>query len=375
MLQLSKSAKDVPDSAVFKGDLDQVRTIADQEEPESEPRADTIRGGASIVRAMSKIRTERQAHEAERIQEERMMPIGENETVEWDGLRRRKTVLGDGPGSLSRRKTVHPPLGMSHFPDDDNISNPDSEVHPGFFGRIGRKAHHNSRHSQRTGRSPVPMEGINVAPNKRDPAEDSVSDISQEHVLGLPAGLQRPHDDTDTSYKGAGGSHHIRFTDDTEARERADSQASSHLAPPRPPPHAHGNKRQFSFQNVFHKRRSDPEDDDRPTSKGGHSFSSRKSNNSQPTEEERLGLVTGDSSKSLPQYSELPEYEEEPEEDWDRMATDQSSSPEQIDIGSGDLGKQRTRDDYDDDDLYDAPVRIPKGFEDGRGGASGGSFV
>ncbi|EOD43372.1 hypothetical protein GTA08_BOTSDO12767 [Neofusicoccum parvum] len=34
LLQLSKSAKDVPDAAVFKGDLDQVRTVAEQEEPD-----------------------------------------------------------------------------------------------------------------------------------------------------------------------------------------------------------------------------------------------------------------------------------------------------------------------------------------------------
>ncbi|KAK3066311.1 hypothetical protein LTR53_017394, partial [Teratosphaeriaceae sp. CCFEE 6253] len=143
LLQLAKSSKDVPDAAVFKGDLDQVREVAQVEEPESEPRADTIRGGAGIVRAMSKICTKRQADEARRIHEERQMEsIGEGgEEFEWDGLRRRKTVSSMGrsaSGSLARRKTVHPPLGMSHFPEpDDAVSEPDSEVHPGFFGRIG----------------------------------------------------------------------------------------------------------------------------------------------------------------------------------------------------------------------------------------------
>jgi len=39
LLQLSKSAKNVPDAEVFRGDLDQVRTVAEQEEPESEPKA------------------------------------------------------------------------------------------------------------------------------------------------------------------------------------------------------------------------------------------------------------------------------------------------------------------------------------------------
>ena len=56
LLQLSKSAKDVPDTAVFAGDLDQLRTIAEQEQPESEPKADAIRGAAAIVRRFSTAR-------------------------------------------------------------------------------------------------------------------------------------------------------------------------------------------------------------------------------------------------------------------------------------------------------------------------------
>ena len=55
LLQLSKSAKDVPDAAVFKGDLDQVREVAEQEQPETEPKADAIRGTAAIIRAVLKI--------------------------------------------------------------------------------------------------------------------------------------------------------------------------------------------------------------------------------------------------------------------------------------------------------------------------------
>lgn len=74
LLQLAKSSKDVPDTAVFSGDLDQVRTIAEQEEKESEPRADTIRGGAAIVRAISKRRTARQAEEVKHMHDEIMQP-------------------------------------------------------------------------------------------------------------------------------------------------------------------------------------------------------------------------------------------------------------------------------------------------------------
>lgn len=369
LLQLSKSAKDVPDTAVFKGELDQVRTMAEQEEPEYEPRADTVRGGAAIVRAMSKIRTKRQAEEAYRIHEERMEPIGENEQVEWDGLRRRKTVSDGTPGSIRRTKTVHPPLGMSRFPDD--VSEPDSEVHPGFFGRIGRKAHTTSQRRV-PGHSPVPMGSVTVGPNKR---ESDASQEAPEHVYGLPPGLQKSGDgqNEDTTYRGAnaGLSPHIHFAGPEAAaaeRDRASSRGSS-LAPPRPPPHAHGNKRQFSFSNVFHRNKSDGGDSTgRPVSRGALSFASRHSRNEVPTEEERLGLVTGDSSKTLPKYDEVPEYEE-PEGDSDewQVTSGTSSSPEQVGA-SGDLGKQRRRDPYDDDDLYDEPLRSPTKDYEGRRG-------
>ena len=135
LLQLSKSAKDVPDAAVFKGDLDQVRTVAEQEEPEYEPRADTIRGGGALLRSISKMRTKRQEEEVKRIHDETMSPIRENEVVEWDGLRRRKTIVEPGQTpALQRQRTIHPPLGMSHFPeDDDDRSEASSDMHPGFF--------------------------------------------------------------------------------------------------------------------------------------------------------------------------------------------------------------------------------------------------
>ena len=42
LLQLSKSAKDVPDAAIFKGDLDQVREVAEQEASKSEPKAEDV---------------------------------------------------------------------------------------------------------------------------------------------------------------------------------------------------------------------------------------------------------------------------------------------------------------------------------------------
>lgn len=315
-----------------------------------------------------------------------MQPIGENEEYEWDGLRRRKTVSSGG-GSISRRRTIHPPLGMSHFPDE--ISEPDSEVHPGFFGRIGRKTHTpiGSQSKRRSGHSPVPLS--NVSPTKGS------TDLSQEHVYGLPSGLRKheEHED-DTSYKGAASSDgpHIHFVGDAaaDARDRGSSIGSS-LAPPRPPPHAHGNRRQFSFQNVFHRRRDgeerEGEDADRPISRGALSFASKSSNREYPTgdqttEEERLGLVHGDSSKKLPKYSELPEDDPEghDSDEW-QVTSGTSSSPEQIGMGvaASDVGRRRTRDTYaddDDDELYDEPLQSPLSREDNRrGGGRGGAFV
>ncbi|KAK3710967.1 hypothetical protein LTR37_009988 [Vermiconidia calcicola] len=401
LLQLAKSSKDVPDAAVFKGDLDQVRTVAEQEEPESEPRADTIRGGAGIIRAMSKVRTKRQAEEVARMHEERSMePIGEDEAVEWDGLRRRRTTSTAPSRSVKRGKSLHPPLGMSRFPnpDDDNVSEPDSEVHPGFFGRIGRKSHTTTFGSlagrRDKGHSPVPLESVH---GKSD-LEAGGGGQEQQHTFGLPLGLQRSPesiDEEDTAYKGP----HIHFAGD---RERASSYGSS-LAPPppKPPPHAaggpspSGNKRQFSFQNVFHRKRSDgAASDTRPTtSRSALSFVGRdgsRSGGPSPsypgtdgaTEEERLGLVHGDSAKTLPPHTD----ERRSSDEW-QVTSDvgTSESPEQ------DLGQRarRQRDPYNDDDdghdfddddegyFYDEPLRSPLTREDegGSGRGARGAFV
>ena len=327
LLQLSKSAKDVPDTAVFKGDLDQMRTVAEQEEPEYEPRADTIRGGGALLRSISKIRQSKQKHEIDRLREEHMEPIGEDEQVEFDGLRRRRTIVG-GPnrpstsGSISRRKSVHPPLGMSHFPDEGELAE-DEDMHPGIFFRrskIGR-----DRASTTAGTTGITSSVVPLSPLKSgsEPAIGRVDSKEQDRLAPQTygAGLQQ-----DTGYHGASfvPSHsapHIQFAS-------GDPRSSvQNLTPPPPvPPHKDGQRRQFSFQNVFSHHRgssgslgasgsgsgtpASATHAQRPISRGALSFASRRSNSSRgntsntssggnggdaTTEEERLGLVKGDS--------------------------------------------------------------------------------
>ncbi|KAI5851365.1 magnesium transporter NIPA-domain-containing protein [Morchella snyderi] len=125
LLQLSKSAKNVPDTEIFRGDLDQVRTVAEQSEPESEPKADAIRGTAAIIRRISVARQRMEQEEAKRIREERLkdmlsVPLHDGEMVEWDGVQRRVTwsgSSGDGPRRRNTTSGPHPPLGMSRMPD------------------------------------------------------------------------------------------------------------------------------------------------------------------------------------------------------------------------------------------------------------------
>jgi len=331
LLQLSKSAKDMPDAAVFKGDLDQVRTVAEQEEPESEPKADAIRGAAAIIRRISQSRQNVEIEEARKVHEMRMKdqmePIGENEQVEWDGLRRRKTVIDPASASLQRRKTLHPPLGMAHFPDEDGASDdrPSSSdvfgsggMNGGFFNSFSRQA--SSRFSGRQGKSlstGTPGLSEPVSPGRDDapPTAQVLGAMEMDHVYGLPPSLRgaddrgKSHFDSSTEYTGAGGKP-IMWADNVETRPPA-SRGSS-LAPPPPP---HGAKRQFSFTNPFHRHKSDTPAEStephRPSSRLGLGSRGSSKEHSIPgiksaTEEERLGLVKGDSRNltSLPDYIE-----------------------------------------------------------------------
>lgn len=306
LLQLSKSAKDVPDAAVFKGDLDQIREVATVEEPESEPRADSIRGTASILRRISTARRTMESDEARRFfhdkHEDTLKPPNENEIIEWDGLRRRKTVIGEGP-TMSRPitprtpsiKHQHPPWGMSRLPAveheenhrpetkqsghsfmDEIRSRAASVLHPSQWKALSTEDEKNCS----TSMQPV---GISDIPHQRD---------TQYHGAGgleAPLNSNRPRSDTPRS---------ISWADD-----KPESLA------PEPPVHtAH---RQFSFNNVMGRMKAGSESSVRSIPGeprgilrrthlgGGHRRTA--------TEEESLGLVHGDPRNLQPEEEPLNE--------------------------------------------------------------------
>lgn len=361
LLQLSKSAKDVPDSAVFAGDLDQVRTIAEQEQPESEPKADAIRGAAAIVRRFSQTRQKAELAEAKRLHEEKqadLEPIGEDEQIEWDGLRRRRTTIGTN-SVRSRGNTtpfppfenpahtyttpyspqIHPPLGMSRFPSDSD-SDHDEEDRPttastmGFFGRaksiMGGPGSRRSTHQSQvqSPMHPVPLTEISIPAYKGGPDDHDTAYYGHEpdggdHRFGLPSQLRTEAEQRER---------HITIVDDINEHRTASRGSSLHPSVgPTPPPHSA--RRQFSFQNVFRKGQSQapPLDDHLPQSRSpmirkGLS-SRRESHNSAAkgaTEEERLGLVKGDTNSG--RQPVLPEAyddgEEEDDEDYNSYIED-----------------------------------------------------
>ncbi|KAH0561973.1 hypothetical protein GP486_003324 [Trichoglossum hirsutum] len=352
LLQLSKSAKDVSDVEVFKDDLDQVRTLAEQEQPESEPKADAIRGAAAIIRRMSVARQKWEAEEAKRVFEDRkkdLMPIGENDApTEWDGLRRRPTI-GSRDGevqSLGRRKTRHPPLGMTKFPDpeEDQLGR-SSEANWNILGSFRKRAKTVSVPGQTKdlgGGSPilgsptvrpVPLTDISI-PGYRggdDPTPIATSfgapspgagggDGAGQHIYGLPAVLQNRQTSPPTSSgghppntphsSGQSSGPSVRWAGDNKQDKaiRSAPALGSTLSPPTPP--THSAKRQFSFQNPFRRRGSGSRDEQPAFSRAGLGSRQGSKNSSAATEEEQLGLVKGDSRSMLA----LPDYTSDEEE-------------------------------------------------------------
>jgi hypothetical protein len=329
LLQLSKSAKDVPDAAVFSGNLDQIHTIAEQEQPETEPKADAIRGAAGLIRRISVARQKMEAEEFKRLRKDKIRetlePVSEDgQTYEWDGLRRRKTIYGS---QRSRAITTpvpqspHPPLGMSHFPTAEELAEADRPTSPAIssiVGTIRNRARSvlipgHGAHHESTVQSPMhPVQLTEIAV----PSQHVDDEPSPFGGYGVPGGK--------TGYEGSASSsqRHIQFGGDNRQASQGSDVSSTHVGPAPPP---HGARRQFSFQNVFRRHQQhggigvdghEEEEDPRQRLQSRHGrpgISSRGYSNPQAkaaTEEERLGLVTGDSSHSQ-SVPALQRYEDE----------------------------------------------------------------
>lgn len=407
LLQLSKSAKDVPDAAVFAGDLDQVRTIAEQEQPETEPKADAIRGAAAIVRRFSTVRQKMEMEEARRLHEDRLRdlePIGEDEHVEWDGLRRRRATLGSrsarsGSTPHPPHSSQHPPLGMSHFPEYEEPADEENRPNTGglgssFFGSIRNRARsivlpgqgYGGGQSLQSPMHPVPLTEISIPQTKGAESPYGPGEGSSQ-VYGLQPGL-REHK---TAYEGA-GSQHIHFVDNTSERS-----ASRGSFAPAPPPHSA--RRQFSFHNVFRKSAVPPPEEPYLGRIGvpRKGLGSRQSSASGTmtkgaTEEERLGLVKGHTSTEPPQYEEEDEGSDD-DLDWEeKKKRDTPPTPpskptvEKMVAGSSPPRSspargsptRRGKDEEDETEFYDRQrhnwneLRGPPRFDDGR---DGGAFI
>jgi hypothetical protein len=346
------------------------------------------------------VRHKREMEEAKRLHDELhdLEPIGENERVEWDGLRRRRTTLTGRPSTSPRAytPTVHPPLGMSHFPTEEELQEDENMPNTGglgssFLGSFrsrSRTVAPGSRHgvtdpSIQSPMHPVALTEIAIPPYKTD-YEGS---YNQEHIYGHPHNLH----DQKTAYDP--GSQHIHFSEDNS--ERTGSRGSSFLTPERPPNSA---RRQFSFHNVFRKSQNPPHHEEtlasgsaRPKGFRSRTASSATAGGKQTTEEERLGLVKGDTNS----HERFPDYEDgDEEEDWD----DEGKSlpdvppppPEHRELISrtpprkfsrareGEVGEvEKEKERYEEQRRnWQKPRSPPPPFEDGRGDSgAGGAFI
>ena len=354
LLQLSKSAKDVPDTAVFTGDLDQIHTIAEQAQPETEPKADAIRGAAAIVRRLSSARQKMELDELKRMREEKLQeslaPVSEDGApqYEWDGIRRRRT------GTISTHRsggtpapthlappTPHLPLGWSHFPTEEELAEANRPVSPGLSSIVGT--------IRTRARSVLPGH-----PDFRAKTPDASKVQSPMHPVQLTsvavAGSKPASDDDFPT-----SARHVQFNQ--PARHPSDASGDSFISalPPTPPPHATA-RRQFSFQSMFKRSnnqqshsRTGSTDNNNTADRHHHGHFRRPSSSARPTssrqggrghrrgatEEETLGLVKGDSNSSsspdggvgsggvrsaaapLPRHEDVSEVSDDEEDDDD----------------------------------------------------------
>ncbi|EPS44217.1 hypothetical protein H072_1801 [Dactylellina haptotyla CBS 200.50] len=321
LLQLSKSAKEVPDTAVFRGDLDQVKIVAEQEEPESEPKADAIRGAAAIIRRISTVRKQAETKEMQQIHDDQLRDIREKDhlspdvIVEWDGLRRRVSFAGEKEGggrprrhtSASQRPNMGPTLSRLEEMEEGRVSTD-----------MMRIATHQSR-SQGDLRHGDPVsidqlalpDSVTQRRNKKRKDEASSPEVTPKKTISLV-----PSSPDHRPWFFGGRSRGNSAADPPELNLTDEKVADDGTLRPESATTQKA-RRQFSFQGIFSRlgrehhhqpvQQFEASDED-STESLGHAAGTATPQRPKPsresskptsltriqTEEERLGLVTGD---------------------------------------------------------------------------------
>ena len=302
--------------------------------------------------------------EKERERLETVSEIGPE--YEWDGLRRRRTTINS---QMSRRtasptpftphqarepfpappRTPHLPLGMSYMPTAEEMEEEERrrQASPSLLSSIagtirgrGRSIilpghpdfHAENSPSKKNTQSPMrPVQLTDIAlPSQKLGGEASPYGTTREHAYGLPDSLRNQR----TEYGGASAAlarsaASIASASSTGQRIHFAEDEANSLAPPTPPPHrdSQSARRQFSFQNVFRRHQADgsqelprspPSHHTKPPSRSGmgsRGYSQPQVKNA--TEEERAGLVKGDSNTTPALPRSDSEFYEEDEDDTD----------------------------------------------------------
>ena len=251
----------------------------------------------------------------------------------------------EGTHGAVRTPVQHPPLGMSHFPTDSDSDHdeerPSTAGFSSILGSIRTRAKSmvvpgHMRETVQSPMHPVPLTEIAI-PSYKGNDDSGNASYGHEGAGDQVYGLR----DQKTEYEGAGGERHITIDEDANSHRTGSRGSSLHPGSLGPTPPPHSARRQFSFQNVFRKSQSQahPSEEHQPQSRSPmirKGLGARKTSGPQvkdATEEERLGLVKGDTrtgrQPTALDYEDDDDNEEEDEftED-DKMGLKADSTPE-----------------------------------------------
>lgn len=284
--------------------------------------------------------------EFKRLHEEKLQesldPVGENKVpqYEWDGIRRRRTGTFSTHGARSVASTAHstflapptptphPPLGWSHMPTEEELAEANRPVSPAlsnFVGTIRNRArsvllpgHPDFRGAPNPPKVQSPMHPVHLTSIAvPGPKTSEEYDPGQEYNARDASDVGRRRGNST-----AGTNRRVQFGGERRNLSNGSDPTSMH-SPPTPPPHSA--RRQFSFQNIFKRHQSHAEGIH--STEGRPGGSSRGYSNPQmkgASEEERLGLVRGDSSSTQPMPA-LPRFDDSDDEDETEYADDKKS--------------------------------------------------